>query len=181
MFGQLFVLAVRWSACYPSGLLVQSTVCVNCVRWSACYPSGLLVQSIVCVSCFRWSACFCVAVVYVQVAVLPARVELFTHLFVLIGRCSPVRLAGLSGFLIVGLCVWPGQVVCCLLSVSVCLALAFPVGNVFFFPSFSVSFSVCWLSSFVPCRSSFRLVGSLHIGGTRRCGRTRWAWARGHP
>ena len=62
-----------------------------------------------------------------------------------VGCCSPVRLAGLSYFLTVGLRVWPGQVVCCLsLSLSY---LGLPCRECSLF-SFSVSFSlsVCLLS-----------------------------------
>ena len=68
---------------------------------------------------------------------LLARVELVTHLFILSGRCSLVRLAGLSGSITVFLCVWPGQVV----RLCLCLALAFLVGNVVF--SFSPSLFIC--------------------------------------
>ena len=85
------------------------------------------------------------------------------------GCCSPARLAGLSCSLYSGpvRLARPSRlssVVCRLWSVSVCLSLAFPVGNVFFSLSLSLSlplFVVCCC----PSPSSFRLIGSLRVGG----------------
>ena len=199
------VCLVRCSACYPSGVLVQSIACGSCFCWSACCCAicvqvvvllarvcsaccfSSVVFSVTCpaIACQRidsslsaqwivFSACCCLSVLFVQLTELPLFfVLLVTHLLILSGRCSPVRLAGLSGFLIVGLSVWPGQGVCFCL----CLFLSFPVGNVVLSLSlsrslsFSVSFPVGWLSSFVPVRHPAGYRVPYALVGVRRCGR----------